>query len=654
MSIPLQVLVSSGSLLPAVEEISARAGTVNGAQMLWMMPASDAPDWSSKAVAQVRVMVASRTHEGGFAQVLLAADSAGLQHLHALVRATDFGREPFARIGIVLAEEHEVAGLAHLGLTAIHAVPQALAYRELDFRARERSAVNLLGLLVDMLRLPAAREPLQTWCTIYGGVRVTVAQAARFQAPVVQRVLARRLAARVADRMVQTLQEGRNRATMPKVGEPPEAPQHDIEDALRDRAVEIGERIAQRIVGEGDLPNEAQLQLRAAAASSELPTKLEDVLKRHGSELREQALAWQVELRDWSDGNLEQAGFAALPVLIDKLTQWREVSGAQPLGQSEHGPRQAMQLEPPDDGEVRSAVDTLAQARAMHDDSALLFGGWALALAAVVGACAYAATARFGEQRQLVCGGVAVAMLAVAWLIATVREQSVRQMLLRLELAEQAARQAYRQAWSRLIARQIGDIGQHLHERMMRFADEVVATELDGLQAVHDTLRDLQQQHQKPERMRVVGDGAFDSDIRLPESFYTKAESKVDPTDLFNDYDAKMRSPTWRQQLEFMNSEALTVRCAAQYGSFREQIPFAERAELLEVAAGPARHAMAQMVERLLELMPAELQGNERFLVLPAQLVEAVPDSEVGHQRIHHGLADIYAAITRPALAGGQ
>ena len=654
MSIPLQVLVSSGSLLPAIEEISARAGTIGGAQMLWVMPGPDEPDWSTKAVVQVRAMVGARSHEGGFAQVLLAADCAGLQLLAERLRSTDFGREPFARIGIVLAEEAEVVPLTTLGLTAIHAVPQTLAYRELDFRERERSAVNLLGLLVDMLRLPQAREGLQQWCATYAGVRVTVAQAARFQAPVVQRVLARRLAARVADRMVQTLLEGTRPATAPKVASPPDAPQHDIESALRDRASEIGERIAPRIVGEGDLPDEEQLQLRAEAAAGELPAKLEDVLKRHGSELREQALAWQTELRRWSDDNLERAGFAALPVLIDRLVRWRETSGGHPLSQGEHGPRQAMQLDPPDDGEVRGAVDALARAKAMHDDSAVLFGGWALAIAAVVGLSAYAGTAKFGDLRMLLCGAAAAVTLLGAWTIATVRQRVVDQTLARLLAAEQAARAAYRDAWSRLIARQIADIGQHLHERMVRFADEVVATELDGLQAVHDTLRDLQQQHQKPERLRVVGDGSFDSDIRLPESFYTKAESKVDPTDLFNDYDARMRSPNWRQQLEFMNSEALTLRCAGQYASFREQIPFAERSELREVALFPAQQAMEQMVDRLLELMPAELQGSERFVVLPAKLADAIPDTGVGHQRVHYGLADIYAAITRPATAGGR
>ena len=211
MSIPVQVVVSHASLLPAVEEIQGRLGTIGGAQALWVLVGADDPQLPAKAVGQLRAMLATRGHEGGFAQVLLAQDAAALTQLVGQLRQVDVGRAPWGVVGIVLAEEREAAGLAALQLPSLHLVPAALAYRELAWRDRERSAVNLLGLLVDLARLPLAREAFGEWVSTYSGVRVTLAQAARFQAPMVQRVLARRLASRVADRMVESLQQGRER-----------------------------------------------------------------------------------------------------------------------------------------------------------------------------------------------------------------------------------------------------------------------------------------------------------------------------------------------------------------------------------------------------------------------------------------------------------
>ena len=650
MSVPVQVLVNSGALLPAVEEVAGRAGTVGGTQALWVQAGHDDPEFGPKMLASQREMLTQRRHEGGFVQVLLSSTLSDLRSLAAHVRSHPSSRAPWARIGIVLAEEAEVAGASLPDFAAIHAIPHALAHRVLTSSERERAAANLLCLVVDIARLAQAREHIQLWCETYGGTRITLAQAARFQAPIVQRVLARRLAAKVADRMVQTLQLGRSSSARPNLADPPQPPQQDVEAAIETRAKELAERIAQRIVGDGELPSEEDVQRRADLAIAELPAKLEDVLRRHGSDLREKALKWQTELRQWSDDNLERAGFAALPVLVDKLQNWRESSGVHPSTGDDQAPKTTLRLQPPDDDQVRSAALALARARAMFDDSGVLFGGWTLAIAALVASCAWPALFRLSEWQLAATGTVGVGTAALGWAIAALRNSMERRRIQRLQEAEQACRQDYRHQWARLVGEHIATIGQHLHDRMLRFADEVVAAELQWLRTVHDTLIDLQQQHKKPERMRLLGDTAFDSDIALPEDFYSRAEGRVDAAEVFDPYDAMLRAPSWRYQLDFMNSEALILSCARKYRDFAEQIPFGERAELREAAMAPATRAMAAMLDRLQDLLPLEL-GAERFVVLPKQLEEAVPDSGVGHQRIHYGLADIYAAISRPVVA---
>ncbi len=655
MSIPVQVVVSHATLLPAVEEIQGRLGTIGGAQALWVLVGADDPQLPAKAAAQLRAMLATRGHEGGYAQVLLAQDAASLGQLAAQLRLVDVGRAPWGVVGIVLAEEREAAGLAALQLPSLHLVPAALAYRELAWRDRERSAVNLLGLLVDLARLPLAREAFAQWVTTYGGVRVTLAQAARFQAPMVQRVLARRLASRVADRMVESLQLGRSASAAPKLSDPPEPPQQDVESALRERARDLGDKIAARIVGEGDLPDEETVQRRARLETRELPARLEDVLRRHGSDLRELALAWQEGLRRWVDDGLERGNFSALIGLIDKLQAWRERLGVRVYSAADHGPRRALNLDPPDSAQVRQAVRSLQLARAMHDDSHLLFGGWTLGLSSAIALSTWAGLGAAGNWRPLAAGGVGMGCAAVGATVSAVRSNLAKRELQRLMQAEQAARDTYRQAWSRLIERQIADIGQVLHERMVRFADEVVATELAWLQAVHDTILDVHQQHKKPERARLGADTGFESDIRLPESFYAKAEQGADPAQIFDEYEHRLAQPSWRQQLEFMNSEALIKRCAGLYAAFREQIPFAQREELREVALPATRQAIAAMFERLGEYLPAELHA-ERLAVVPQRLQDAVPADGVGHLRIHFGVSDAFAAISRPvesALGGG-
>jgi hypothetical protein len=61
------------------------------------------------------------------------------------------------------------------------------------------------------------------------------------------------------------------------------------------------------------------------------------------------------------------------------------------------------------------------------------------------------------------------------------------------------------------------------------------------------------------------------------------------------------------------------------------------------------------MFERLGEYLPAELHA-ERLAVVPQRLQDAEPADGVGHLRIHFGVSDAFAAISRPvesALGGG-
>lgn len=655
MSIPVQVIVTSGTLMPAVEEIQARLGTIGGAQCLWILDGLDQPDLPQRAAAQIRTMLASRRHEGGFAQIVLTNDAAAMRQALARVQAVEPGRVPWGLVVVGLLDEAAVGDALPPKVTAIHLVPSSLAYRELAFRERERSATNLLGLLVDLARSERARESWQEWCGAYGGVRVTLAQAARFQAPMVQRVLARRLASRVAERMVDSLQLGTKGNQMPRLSDPPAPPDHDVEAELQARAQDLADKVATRIVGKDEdiepLPPEDVLQLRARREVLEMPAKLEDVLKRHGSDLREKSLSWQEELRQWVDAGLEQSAFAGLPGLIARLENWRETLSPPIHDASQHGPRQALQLDPPDSGQVRAAVKALERAIAMHDDSHLLFGGWSLGLACVVGLASWAGMQKLGALQAIAAGGAGLAIVATAVVISSVRARMAQAHIRRLMAAERAARQAYRQAWARLIERQIRSIGEVLSERLVRFAAEVVDRELAWLQSVQDTVRDLHQQYQKPERLRMASDSSFESDIRLPEDFYAKAEQVGDAGPLFGDYEAQLSLPSWRQRLGFMNSEELIRRCEQAYGSFREQIPFDQRAELRDVALGPTSSAVRNMLDRLSDYLPPEL-GADNFVVLPERLSEAVPDNYVGHLRQHLGVSDVFAAMSRPVTGG--
>ena len=655
MSIPVQVAVTSGTLMPAVEEIQARLGTIGGAQMLWVLGDLEQPDVQQRAAGQVRAMLGARRHEGGFAQIVLAHDVAAMQLALSVLQGAEPGRTPWARVVIGLFEENDVAEPLPLGVSAIHVVPAALAYRELVWRERERSAANLLGMLTDLARSDRARESWQQWVSMYGGVRVTLAQAARFQAPMVQRVLARRLASRVVERMVDALQQGGRGQTAPRLADPPAAPDHDVQEALSQRAHSLGEKVAVRIVGGDDdgqpLADEEVLHQRARREVRELPQKLEDVLKRHGSDLREKALAWQGELRRWVDAALEQASFAALAGVIARLDGWQEQLTFPDHAGSQHGPRQALQLDPPDSAQVRAAVLALETALAAHDDSHLLFGGWSLAIGTTVGLSSAAGLRALGVQAPLGAGGVGVLVVLAGAGISAVRARLAQAQLRRLRADEQTARQAYRTAWTRLIERQIADIGAVLNQRMVRFAAEVVRSELVWLRSVHDTLSDLQQQYQKPERLRMASDSAFESDIRLPEEFYAKAEQVADASPLFAEYEAQLAQPNWRQRLGFMNSDALMKQCEVAYGSFREQIPVDQRAELRDVALGPTGLAIQQMLDRLGDYLPPEF-GADTMVVLPQRLSDAVPSDRVGALQLHLGVSDVFAAMSRPAQAG--
>lgn len=652
LSIPVQVLLNSGSLLAAVEEVQGRAGTVGGETAMWVLAGSDDPAWHPKIQAQLQAMLASRRSEGGYAQVLMADDWPAFLQLEAASRLPDPKQQCFARIGIVLADENQVGSGHNLPLSAVHLVPQTLALRWLQPAERERAVANMLGVVMDLARLKEARAHVQEFCQQFGGVRVTLAQAARFAAPTVQRVLARRLAARVADRMVQSLQAGRSASSRPNVPDLPEPPQQDIAAEIAKRTRDIGATIAKRIVGQGALPPEQDVAKRAEMALKTLPDQLDDLLKRHGNELRQTALDWQESLRRWSDDALQADSFAALPVLIDKLARWRQSNQANPLGSDETAARGEAKLEAPDDGQVRDAWRALARARETFDDSGVLFGGWALAVAWLAALCAYPAMHALSQWQLAAAGGAGMAVALCGWAIAALRQRMAKQTLARLEAAELACRDDYEQRWAGLIGDHVAKIGQHLHDRLLRFADEVAAHELTWLQTVHDALIDMQTQHKKPDRMRVMGDSSFDSDIALSEDFYAKAEQGTDPLEIFEPYDQQLRSANWRVHLEFVHSDALLGRCAKKYGHFAEQIPFADRAELQKAAEGPATRAMTLMWERLHELLPPEL-GADRFVVLPQQLENAVPDAGVGHQVLRYGLADIYAAVTRPVLANG-
>ncbi len=652
MSIPVQVAVTSGTLLPAVEEVQARLGTIGGAQMLWVLSDLEQPDVPQRAAAQVRAMLGARRHEGGFAQIVLAHDVAGMNHALQVLRGAEPGRTPWALVVIGLFEEGDVVEPLPAGVSSVHVVPAALAYRELGWRERERSAANLLGLLTDLARSDRARESWQQWVATYAGVRVTLAQAARFQAPMVQRVLARRLASRVVERMIDALGQGQRPQTAPRLADPPAAPDHDVQEALSQRAHELGEKVAVRIVGADDdvqpLPAEEVLHQRARREVRELPQKLEDVLKRHGSDLRDKALAWQGELRQWVDAALEQASFAALPGVIARLEAWLERLALPMHDGSQHGPRQALRLDPPDSAQLRAAVQALEAELAAHDDSHLLFGGWSLAIGTTVGLATAAGLQALGTHAPLAAGGVGTAVVGAGAGISAVRSRLAQAQLRRLLAQEQLARQAYRAAWTKLIERQIADIGAVLNERMVRFASEVVQGELVWLRSVRDTLSDLYQQYQKPERLRMGSDSAFESDIRLPEEFYAKAEQVADASPLFAEYEGQLAQSNWRQRLGFMNSDALLKQCELAYGSFREQIPFDQRAELRDVALGPTGVAIRQMLDRLADYLPPEF-GADTMVVLPSRLSDAVPDDRVGALQMHLGVSDVFVAVSRPA-----
>jgi hypothetical protein len=491
MSVPVQVIAAGTTLLAAVEEVQSRLGTIGGRQTLWLQRDPQAPDFAARCGAQLRQMLAAPGHEGGQVTVLLADTVAGLSAAWQGLQSVD-SREPGlaqrqTRIGvvaIVLAEAEEAGKLHRLGLPVIHVVPELVDRRRLQPHEREQAAGNLLGLVVDLCRTAEARELLPQFCEVYGGVRLTLVQTARFQAPTIQRILSRRLATRTVERLSRAMDEGARDPQLQRMAEPPELPDSGAGEALYARADELAARVAEQILGEGRIPDRDTLHLRAERAAAVLPDKLRSELVAHGNDLRERGMAWQQELHRWLDDQLAQNRFAAVVPALNRLQQALDRLGGDSLqADTELAPSlQTAELPVPDTAHVRGAQEALDRAMQDQEDSGVLFAAWGLVVAAVVGTAAYPVWQLLGlptagaaptwlQARAGLLGSGATT--AVVWLLAgavyrvvLAREQAK---IAALQADLQAARQSLRRQWAERIARHIEATGELLQARSAAF-----------------------------------------------------------------------------------------------------------------------------------------------------------------------------------------
>ena len=671
MSVPVQVIAAGASLQAAVEEVQARAGNSAGLQTLWVLRDPHTPDFPARCAAQLRQMLAAPGHEGGQVSVLVGDSVASLRQALAGLQATD-AREPGlaqrqTRVGllaIVLAEAEEAGALHALQLPVVHVVPELLDRRRLLPHEREQAAGNLLALLVDLCRTAEARELLPQFAEAYGGVRMTLVQTARFQAPTIQRILSRRLATRTVERLSRALEEGARDPQLQRMAVPPELPDSGAGEALYARADELASRVAEQILGEGRVPDRDTLHLRAQRAAAGLPDRLRAELVAHGNDLRERGLQWQKQLHGWLDDQLTQNRFAAVVPAKKRLQAALDALGQDALEAETElaASLKTADLPVPDPSPVLLAQAALDRARQDQEDSGTLFAAWGLAVAAVVGTASFpafgalmapaaGATPTFVQARAGLLG--AGALTAVVWLLsgAVYRWQLAREQaqLDALSAALQSARQSLRNEWARRIAEHIEETGLLLQARLRRFAAHALQQEITRLLAIETSLGDLAQRFRQRSGTKV-GESSFDSDIALPEAFYDLAEQGADASEIAGQMEEQLAVASWRQQLDVMNPEAVLREAMERFGTFAEHVPFAERQELRQLAVAPSKQALQAMFTQLGGLLTAEYHA-ERLAVVPKELREAVPDTHAAHTQVLYGLGDVFAALTRPLQA---
>lgn len=662
MSFPVQVVVAGERLAPTVDEVCDRLGTIGGSLAVWRVDFS-APAQTPKRVAdQIREMLTADGFEGGFGQLLLADSVERFNQAAGPVTGAAPQRKPWIRLGVVLAEEADAARLVTTGFDSVHIVPAVLLHRELDRHERQRVVGNILGIVLEMARLPEARPAVDAFRRRYGATRVTLVQTARFHAPAVQRILARRLASRVTERMQRAL----GPREQPPYADAPSLADDQVIEGLSKRARQLGAEAAARVVFDEEHPVKGELLKRSEAEARRLPEAIDQAVRAQSQDVRACSSDFRVKLREYVDHKLAAGSFGALRPLAATLSHLRSVLrtrvGAFDEALETYGsPLQAAPFEPPDVAAICTAFDALELERSNQDRSGFLFGAWALLIATLV-ACALhplvdrwvvpGGAAGLGWQAlahhpSLLSALPALPVLLVAAILAWIRSRIVAAKLLSLEEAVELEMASYRRAWSELVNRHVIQIGRLMQARLLRGAIETIAAEQQRLQAVIGMVEQLQAAYRRPDDASWDTGSEFDLEIELPEDFYVRAGQRADPAEVLDHYEERMRSEQWRDRLEFMNASSVLARCMTLYREFQEKIPFATRDELREVAVEPTRRALAEMKRKLALFVPLEVQAD-RFFVVPERLLGAVPPDHVTHFELFSGVSDLFAALTQP------
>ncbi len=675
MSFPLQIIIATDDqrLRAKAQAVIKRLGTIGGAQVAFWIEPSDHPDFQGQLLGQIDELLSltSGRTEGGWAQIVLASDERRLGEAADCVERADKAGvlPPRARVAIVLADRLQTAEAGRL-FKAVHLVPRHLTASQLREDDRLQIACNILGLLLDLARSPAAVDAWSQWVDSHAGRWLTLAQVTRFNAPGVQHLLAQRLAGRVTAEMVAVVERGLQQ----EIALSP-VPHAAIMKAAREESGLLGREIAERVLKTDDdrlMPRDDVLRQRIRAEADRLPERMRAFVDAHGRASMERAVKWLDALEREIDLLLELHGFAAIAPLLTELGRLEQAQRTtfEELGLHEDPGGASLSLEGlalPDNSRVRRAHEDFERELNHAERSDMLFGAWALLVAALAAGLMAPLVARavtplpasptawdvFLAEPNTFFMLAGLVALIVAGILSAIQDLKARKRLHGLQVAFKEAMDAYKEDWADKLGDHIRHVGVTLQRRMIRFALDGIERESRRLGAVAATLRHLSVRYDANPPAPQGTHAAFDADLVLSADFYRDAQGIVATEELLSRFDEAMRSGRWRRELEFMDSEAILHLSKALYGAFSEQIPFETHMQLRRDVAEPTRQCIERMEADLARYLPRAEHGVQRSLVMPESLRGEAPRELPAALARYHGVSDVFVAAARIDEGGG-
>ena len=676
MSVPVQVVYCDDvEMVPTIEKVCRHLKTVRGIQSAWWLEDDVGTMFETIVQRQYQEMLTASGHEGGFYQVIIGASWLGLKNITDRILKLEQNQRPLARIAIVLENESREPQLLADIFKCIHMVPNKMDYRR-ELRKAECIQIvgNILGMILELSRPAKAYHSFNEWVERYKGVHITIAKAARFQAPVAYENLTKRLASKVTGVMAQALKKGKS----PYDGIPPIKLEHDFNQATVKRISKtISEEIGETILGDGDFPKVDELRRRATKQAERLPQLVQEQISEYLAD--RDFRSWHQELREYIDTKLSLEGFAAILPLVLSLTNYRkkirkkldslidEVSNKKDTNKNSDKGRSALEEFPfvaPSDRELIESWVRFELEHHSRENSVSLFMSWALLITAFfsivmypvadwcLSSLHYNTTGLLGRVLANPNGyslgfGLVFLLLAGVILFLGRNKAEHRSNFLKKQLDQE--RRQYRKSWEKQIVPHIKKVKTHLEIRTLRFALEALELELLKLTAVKDKINHLGTIFNMVENRRINSISEFDSDIRLPNGFYDEAEKKGAHEQLFKNYEELLCDSNWRFQLEFMDTNQVTGRCGYEYREFREQIPFADHEDLTDKVIEPSKASLNDMMDKLEKYISRD-EPADWFYVVPGHLKDCVSENNRLLFETYYGTCDLFAVVTKSVI----